>query len=271
MKRGAFAVCVWGILAVPLLAQGVGCSVEALFVSPYVDQTIETRIIAAIEGAQCRVLVAMYSFTDDEIGQALVEAHQRSVKVYVLLDDGQDSDKQGREFPRLQAAGIPVGVEHLSGLLHHKFAVVDDVLVITGSYNWSDRADDQNFENAVFVTCAEIAESFATEFSYIANSLLNLGWDISTLGGGTGALPAPLGDCEECLTRINSATQANFDAVYGIGDVLSQRLVDAQPFSIFACSERLSIESALQDVSGIGDVKARDIVDHFCSGLFDGG
>jgi len=204
MKR--IALGAWLVLAVSLLAQGVGCGVEAFFASPYVDQAIEPRIISAIASAQSRILVAMYSFTDDEIGQALMQAHQRGVKVYVLLDDGQDSDSQGREFPRLQDAGIPIGVEHLNGLLHHKFAVVDGDLVITGSYNWTDSADTRNFENAVFITCKEIAASYADEFAYIANALLELDWEIAGLECGTVAVPPPPGDCEECIARIDSAT-----------------------------------------------------------------
>jgi len=221
------------------------CDVQAYFVSPVIDYAIEPVIIHALTNAQSEVLIAMYSFTDDQLGAAVVAAFKRGVNVRVLLDDGQDSTAQGREWPKLVDAGIPVGVEHENGLLHDKFAVIDSVIVITGSYNWTDNADTNNFENIVFITCPEIAQAYRHEFFRMANEI-GLGW----LDSNT-TLPSS----SPCLDKLNNASYSDFKAVYGIGDVLAQRLVAAQPFrSIYG----------LDDVPGIGPVRMKAILDYFC-------
>jgi len=256
------------VLLAAVAVIGADCTVDALFVSPTVDGVIEDRIIEAIDGAEDELLVAMYSFTDDDIGFALVMAYLRGVEVYVLLDDGQDSDSQGREYPNLTSVGIPVGVEHQTGLLHHKFLVVDRELVITGSYNWSDSADQSNFENVVVISCAEIAEAYACEFVYIANDLLGMNWPITCDGGGNGNGGGSWA-CEECLSRLNRATRADFDAIPGIGAALSQILVDGQPFAVSYCTGRQSVLNAIDALYNFGPARSEDVVNWFCSDLFD--
>jgi len=145
------------------------CSVQAFFVSPDVDGVIEQELIALINQATSTLDVALYSFTDDQLGAAVIEAHQRGVKVRVFLDDGQE-EARGGEYAKLVAAGVSVAVEHVKGLMHHKFAVIDGRIVVTGSYNWSNAADENNFENVVVVECPEIAAAFLEEFERL--------WDI---------------------------------------------------------------------------------------------
>jgi len=249
------------VIAVSLAAQAGDCDVQAYFVSPAVDEVVRLEIISAIDAAQDSLLIAMYSFTDDQIGAAVIRAEERGVKVYILLDDGQDSAAQGREYPKLRDAGIPIGVEHVSGLLHDKFAVIDGELVITGSYNWTDGANDANFENAVFIACPGIAQAYTDEFVRIANGVLGLGWPIGGEMGRSTSAP-----CAECLARINGAARSNFEAVDGIGEELAGRLLAAQPYTVSDCS-RAGILAALEAVDGIGPVKADAILSRFCPGL----
>jgi len=140
------------------------CSVQAFFVSPDVDGVIEQELIALINQATSTLDIALYSFTDDQLGAAVIEAHQRGVKVRVFLDDGQE-EARGGEYAKLVAAGVSVAVEHVKGLMHHKFAVIDRRIVVTGSYNWSNAADENNFENVVVIECPEIAAAFLEEFN----------------------------------------------------------------------------------------------------------
>ena len=172
MKRVALlCLLLVTVFSFTVLPNSACCCVEAFFVSPSVDGVIESEIIKALDEAEGSLDIAMYSFTDDELAAAIIRAYDRGVKVRILLDDGQDSDKGNRQFPKLIDAGIAVRVEHVTGLLHHKFAVIDERLVITGSYNWSDNADDNNFENVVFISCKEIAEVYVKEFKEIWNML----------------------------------------------------------------------------------------------------
>jgi phosphatidylserine/phosphatidylglycerophosphate/cardiolipin synthase-like enzyme len=51
------------------------CSVQSYFVSPDVDGVIETAIIQAIDGARKSIDIGLFSFTDDQLGDAVVRGH----------------------------------------------------------------------------------------------------------------------------------------------------------------------------------------------------
>jgi len=200
----------------------------------------------------------MYSFTDDELGQAVINAYGRGVDVKVLLDDGQDSEAGGREWPKLKEAGVSVKVEHKTGLLHHKFAVIDCDTVITGSYNWSDSADDKNFENAIIISCAAIAKDYINEFCRMSEEI-----------GVSWISKCPLDcseDCEECLRRINEATFARLEKCAKIGDILAQRIVEHQPFTVHTCT-RTTIRTALEKLWYIDSVRSEAVLECLCGGL----
>jgi len=152
------------------------CSIKSYFVSPDVDGVIETAIVQAIDGARESIDIALFSFTDDQLGAAVVRAARRGVTVCVIL--GVDQDKMlGGEYEKLVSAGIPVVVVGTPGLFHHKFALIDGTLVITGSYDWSDTADKENYENVVFVYCSTptanltVPEQYAMEFNRLWEEL----------------------------------------------------------------------------------------------------
>lgn len=146
------------------------CAVEALFVSPSIDNVIEARLIKILDEAKQTILLAMYSFTDDQLGDAVVRAYTRGVNVRVILDGAQDA-AQGGEYQKLRDAGIPIIVENVSGLMHHKFLVVDGLITVTGSYNWTEAANRENFENIVVIVCREVAQAFTAEFNRIWEAL----------------------------------------------------------------------------------------------------
>ena len=166
MRKVWLILIVFGVLlGFTAVAEETECLVEAFFVSPTIDHVIQRKIIDTINNAESSILIAMYSFTDDELGDAVIAAYQqRELDVRILLDGSQKGGTQGKEWPKLEAAGIPILVEDLTGSLHHKFAVIDGTTVITGSYNWSDKADKNNFENVVFINCEKIAQAYTDEF-----------------------------------------------------------------------------------------------------------
>jgi|GEM_PF-1134864 len=240
------------------------CEVEALFVSPQVDRTIKTRLIEEIDSAEEQLLIALYSFTDDDLGDAVVRAHQRGVKVYVLLDDAQDGNLLGGEWGKLVRAGISVAVEDEIGLLHHKFAIIDRTTAMTGSYDWSEPVGSGNFENVVIIECPAIAIAFVEEFLYIANDVIGLGW----FSIDPSSTVSPADPCLECLARLNDADSSDFAECPGVNEALAARLVASQPFTLSGTYGRTQIEALLDEIPMITAHIARLLVDCICGDLY---
>jgi phosphatidylserine/phosphatidylglycerophosphate/cardiolipin synthase-like enzyme len=146
------------------------------YFSPHGDA--KDAIIAEIDGAREEILVAMYNLTSADIAKALVRAKEHGVSVTVVLDKGQKihdgSGAQGRQSRYLAENGIKVAFDAHGGLMHNKFAVIDRKTVITGSYNWTDGAEDKNFENVVIVHSADLAKRYADDFAQILAYAINV-------------------------------------------------------------------------------------------------
>ncbi len=95
----------------------------------------------ALDNAKSEVLVQAYSFTSASIAEALVKAHQRGVKVQVLLDKSQRTEKySSADF--LANAGIPTKIDAAHAIAHNKVMIIDKEIVITGSFNFTKAAED---------------------------------------------------------------------------------------------------------------------------------
>jgi phosphatidylserine/phosphatidylglycerophosphate/cardiolipin synthase-like enzyme len=141
-----------------------GTRVETYF-SPE-DGTAE-RLVALIREAQESVYFLAYSFTSDEIAAALLEKAQEGVIVAGVMDESQARTNTGSESERLRAAGLDVYLDGGQGSMHHKVFLIDERIVVTGSYNFSANAEERNDENTLILYNSEIAELYLAEFNRI--------------------------------------------------------------------------------------------------------
>ncbi|MCP1120897.1 phospholipase D family nuclease [Robbsia andropogonis] len=116
-----------------------------------------------IDAAKTRVLMAGYGFTSDAIAQALIAAHQRGVKVQVVIDKSNVHSRYSKGM-QLRDAGVDVRSHHAYAIMHHKFVVVDEKVAF-GSMNATDSGETRNAENwNVFSNAGPLARIYATEF-----------------------------------------------------------------------------------------------------------
>ncbi|MBS7629295.1 hypothetical protein KEJ23_04900, partial [Candidatus Bathyarchaeota archaeon] len=71
------------------------------------------------------------------------------------------------EYGKLKDAGIQVRVDTNPALMHNKVAVIDGLITITGSYNWSRSAEERNNENMLILRSVEVASTYESEFNKI--------------------------------------------------------------------------------------------------------
>ena len=101
-----------------------------------------------VSGAQSSVDICVFTITDDRISNAIQAAHQRGVRTRIVTDDEKAFDR-GSDIQRLEKAGLDIRVDRSAYHMHHKFAIFDGRLLVTGSYNWTRSADEYNEENYV--------------------------------------------------------------------------------------------------------------------------
>ena len=147
----------------------VGGWYEVLFTAPQRTGTppsgsagrLDERLVGLIDGARRSVEIAAYDFGLESVAEALVSAKARGVAVRVVTDtDNLDS----AAIKRIQAAGIPLVGDQRSGLMHHKFAVIDGETVLTGAWNFAERDSFRHNNNATIFRSPELARNFTNEF-----------------------------------------------------------------------------------------------------------
>lgn len=136
-----------------------GAIVEVLF-SP--DDHPAGRIVEAVEAASSSIDVLAFSFTSDEIADALLGRMREGVRVRCVMDADQ-AGGMASKFSQLQGAGMDIRLDGNPGLLHHKVIVIDGATVITGSYNFSQSAETTNDENLVIIRSPDVADAFEAE------------------------------------------------------------------------------------------------------------
>lgn len=162
------------VLLVSLIAPAplaADMSVQACF-SPH--GRCAGHILREIVQAKKELLIAVYAFTSDELAGAVAQAKRRGVAVQVIIDrdfDERTERSQGKflekqKIPLRRLSGIkPNSPDKDGGLMHQKFAVIDRVNVLTGSYNWTHSAEAFNDENLLlFRNAAPLAEEYRMIF-----------------------------------------------------------------------------------------------------------
>ncbi len=141
-----------------------GRPVECYF-SP--SDQVTSRILSALQTTQHKLSFAIFTFTKDEIADALIAAYQAGAWARGIIENTNDP---GAEYARLLGSGLPTKDHPAASLLHHKYAVIDagypasDPTVVTGSHNWTQAAESSNDENTLVIHDADLATLYQAEF-----------------------------------------------------------------------------------------------------------
>lgn len=144
---------------------GIACE---FYYSP--DDGVTDQIVAEIEQARESIVFMAYSFTSDPIAEAINARAADGVSVRGVFDESQNSSNKGGEYDAFLDAGYDVKLDGISGLQHSKVIIIDGKTVITGSFNFSASAENNNDENIVIIHDAGIAAQYLQAFEPIYRS-----------------------------------------------------------------------------------------------------
>ncbi len=145
----------------PLTIQGV--TVENYF-SP--EDNVAEKIVRRIQAAQTSIDFLAFSFTDDDIGAAVLARAAAGVRVRGVFEN-TGSNTPYSEFGPMSEAGLDVFQDGNPYLMHHKAFVIDGATVILGSFNFTQNAQQSNDENVLIIDDPEIAARFTQEFERV--------------------------------------------------------------------------------------------------------
>jgi hypothetical protein len=121
-------------------------------------------IVREIGHARREVLVQAYSFTSQAIAAALVAARARGVKVEILLDRANEKDSRS-ELGIIEQQGIEVLIDAHHAIAHNKIIIIDRCTLITGSFNFTRQAENENAENLLILKgSAHVLDSYVENF-----------------------------------------------------------------------------------------------------------
>jgi phosphatidylserine/phosphatidylglycerophosphate/cardiolipin synthase-like enzyme len=230
--------------------------------------------------------LALFVFSEQRLVNLLDTSHQKGVEVRALIDPGfayrsysEALDMLGItlvEDCKLEPDNRPwqtpiatAGVPRLppGDLLHHKFGIVDQQTVITGSHNWTAAANLGNDETVLVVESSTVTAHFQREFDRLySNAILGIPPAIQKkataqerqcrhasgsqkLRQGTGAntsLPqfsnSVTSERSRELVNLNTASQTELESLPGVGPALAKRIIAARqkrPFASLADLDQL--------------------------------
>lgn len=129
-------------------------------------------VIANVNEAQQSIRFMAFSFTHDELGQAVRAKAQAGVTVQGVFET-RGSETQYSEFGSMKQAGLDVMQDGNPYTLHHKVFILDDKTVVTGSLNFSENAANSNDENILIIHNADIASQYLAEFERVYQQAQN--------------------------------------------------------------------------------------------------
>ena len=121
------------------------------------------EMIDTLNSAQQSIRFMTFSFTRDDVGEALLALSQRGVDVEGIFEV-RASRTDFSELPRLFCAGVPVFQDGNPFTFHHKVFIIDDHTVLTGSFNISDSATERNDENLIIIRDRDLAAQYLAEY-----------------------------------------------------------------------------------------------------------
>ncbi|OMJ94558.1 hypothetical protein SteCoe_2200 [Stentor coeruleus] len=125
----------------------------------------EKKLVKHLGTAQKTMLICVFALTNDTLANAIRDAKNRGVQIKMIFDD-EMMRMPGSDVKKLHDEGYEVRVDlDPKAHMHHKFVIIDESTVITGSYNWTRQASNKNHENVVVFEDEEIAKKYIEEFN----------------------------------------------------------------------------------------------------------
>jgi phosphatidylserine/phosphatidylglycerophosphate/cardiolipin synthase-like enzyme len=131
------------------------------------SESVADVIMSHLHEATSSIDGALYRFNHPALAQAMEEVAERGVQIRLLVDGNKY--KESRTTQELLSGEIipfrlAFGRQGRGSKMHHKFVILDQQTVLTGSYNWTHESEDENQENLLILRDAYSVAAYTHEF-----------------------------------------------------------------------------------------------------------
>ena len=130
---------------------------------------IQDELIKRINQSTDNLKIAVTWFTNHDLFDAVIKklANPEYKVTLIVLNDRINNKQEGVNFQRLIESNGSFYYSSVENMVHHKFCIIDDKIVITGSYNWTYYAENRNWENIVILESSEVVKAYIEEFEKV--------------------------------------------------------------------------------------------------------
>ncbi len=124
---------------------------------------ITQNIVDHINAAKKSIYIQAYGWSSNNILNSVKSAAAREVKIFIILDKsnvGKYRNKSQSYFMQdLLKLGVNILIDSRS-IAHNKVMIIDESIVITGSFNFTESANRRNVENVIFLYSKDAANRY---------------------------------------------------------------------------------------------------------------
>ena len=138
------------------------------------------RVNSELEKANTKIDIAVAWFTDYRLFNTVCKKLEEGVDIRLIIcDDILNFRNDKINFKKIIDLGGEFYISKYPALMHNKFCIIDESLLLNGSYNWTLNASLKNFENIVFTDDKELIGQFKGYFEFLCESLVRVtDWSI---------------------------------------------------------------------------------------------
>lgn len=122
----------------------------------------ENTVLENIKNAKSEIYCMLYSFTKDDFAEELLNAKEKDINIKIILENQQVTEYSS--YQKLKANDISIILDNNPFLMHHKFCIFDNEIILTGSMNFSNNGINNNDESFIVLRDKETALAYSDYF-----------------------------------------------------------------------------------------------------------